>query len=70
MPTTGISTVTEQTPRQRLLQTVEQAAQALEPVITNLDDGCVRICLGNVCGTVSSHHLIDPKVNQLRTAPQ
>ena len=62
--------MTEQTPRQRLLQTVEQAASQLEPVITNLDDGCVRICIGSVCGTVSSHHLIDPKVNQLRTAPQ
>ena len=62
--------MTGQTPRDRLLSTVEQAAQALEPVITNLDDGCVRICLGDVCGTVSSHHLIDPKVNQLRTVPQ
>ena len=62
--------MTEQTPRDRLLSTVEQAAHSLEPLITNLDDGCVRICIGSVCGTVSSHHLIDPKVNQLRTAPQ
>ena len=70
MPTSGISTVTDSTPRQRLQATIEQAATALEPVITNLDDGCVRVCVGDVCGTVSSHHLIDPKVNQLRTVPQ
>ena len=62
--------MSDSTPRDRLQATVEQAATALEPVITNLDDGCVRVCIGTVCGTVSSHHLIDPKVNQLRTVPQ
>ena len=31
-----------------------------------LSDGCVRVCLGNRCGTVSSWHLVEPKLNQLR----
>ena len=39
--------------------------KAPEPVITNTDDGMVRIDVGDQFGWVSSHHLIDPKVNQL-----
>lgn len=31
-----------------------------------LDDGTVRVCLGQLCGTVSSWHLVEPKLNQLR----
>lgn len=33
-----------------------------------LDDGCIRIRVGDQVGTVSSFHLVEPKVNQLRTA--
>ena len=33
-----------------------------------LDDGCIRVCVGNQVGTVSSFHLVEPKVNQLRAA--
>ena len=61
--------MTEQTPRDRLLSTVEQAATALEPVITNLDDGCVRVTLGSICTTCSSHHLVPDKIAQLRRYP-
>ena len=38
---------------------------APEPEIYNEEDGMVRITVGNYKGWVSSHHLIDPKVNQL-----
>ena len=31
-----------------------------------LDDGSVRVCVGDVCGTVSSWHLVEPKINQLK----
>ena len=34
--------------------------------IRNLDDGCVQITVGNISGTVSSHHLVEPKLRQLR----
>ena len=34
--------------------------------IRTLDDGCVRIQVGTFVGTVSSHHLIGPKVHQLQ----
>ena len=61
--------MTEQTPRQRLLQTVEQAASQLEPVITNLEDDCVRVCIGDICTTCSSHHLVPDKIAQLRRYP-
>ena len=33
--------------------------------ITNLPDHAIRVCLGGLCGTVSSHHLVTPKINQL-----
>mgnify|MGYP003151939926 FL=1 len=36
-----------------------------EPEIYNESDGTVRISIGDQRGWVSSHHLIDPKVNQL-----
>lgn len=31
-----------------------------------LSDGSVRVCLGELCGTVSSWHLVEPKLAQLR----
>lgn len=31
-----------------------------------LPDGSVRVCLGGLCGTVSSWHLVEPKLAQLR----
>ena len=36
-----------------------------EPILTNTDDGMVRIDVGDQFGWVSSHHLVPPKVNQL-----
>jgi hypothetical protein len=40
--------------------------------ISNEPDGCVRIRIGEgnmmVEGVVSSHHLVEPRINQLRTA--
>lgn len=33
-----------------------------------LDDGCILLSVGTVCGVVSSHHLIEPKLNQLRAS--
>ena len=42
--------------------------------ISNEPDGCVRIRIGEgdmmVEGVVSSHHLVEPRINQLRTAWQ
>ena len=69
MLNSGTSTVNEPTPRDRLLSTVEQAATALEPVITNLEDDCVRVCIGDICTTCSSHHLVPDKIAQLRRYP-
>lgn len=37
-------------------------------VIETLPDGCVRVTVGGLMGTVSSHHLVEPKVAQLRAA--
>ena len=38
--------------------------------IRTLEDGCVRIQVGDgpmaFVGTVSSHHLVEPKINQLQ----
>jgi hypothetical protein len=31
----------------------------------NMPDGCVRVTVGEYVGVVSSHHLVDVKVNQL-----
>ena len=36
------------------------------PTYCQLDDGSIRICFGDTCGTVSSWHLVPPKVQQLR----
>ena len=36
-----------------------------DPVITNTEDGMVRISVGDEKGWVSSHHLVQPKLNQL-----
>jgi hypothetical protein len=38
------------------------------PKIRTLDDGCVRIQVGEYVGTVSSMHLVDVKINQLMSA--
>lgn len=42
----------------------------LEPIIEQLqgtdDLGMVKITLGDIVGYVSSFHLIEPKVNQMR----
>ena len=54
------------TPRDRLNNLVESAASSVQPTLENLPDGCVRVCLGDNCGVVSSHHLVEPKINQLR----
>lgn len=38
--------------------------------LTQLPDGAIRLCLHehgfSSCGTVSSHHLIEPKLSQLK----
>lgn len=39
-----------------------------EPTITQLEGDCIRVCLDDNCGFVSSFHLVEPKLNQLRTA--
>lgn len=39
-----------------------------EPEVNILDDGCVEIRVWNLSGVVSSHHLIEPKLMQLRAA--
>ena len=39
--------------------------QVPEPIITNTEDGLVRIQVGDQKGWVSSYHLVQPKVNQL-----
>jgi hypothetical protein len=33
-----------------------------------LEDGCVRVRVGDQTGTVSSFHLVEPKANQLIVA--
>ena len=40
----------------------------VEPIIEQLDEelGMVKITLGDLVGYVSSWHLVDPKVNQMR----
>lgn len=39
-----------------------------EPTITQLEGDCIRVCLDGNCGFVSSFHLVEPKLNQLRAA--
>jgi hypothetical protein len=49
------------------IETMERMAEHRipDPEICNELDGMVRITVGDQKGWVSSHHLIDPKVNQL-----
>jgi hypothetical protein len=54
------------TPRDRLNSLIEFAASSVQPTCQTLADGSVMVCLGTVCGTVSSYHLVEPKVNQLK----
>ena len=42
--------------------------EAPPAVIETLPDGSVRITVGDLAGTVSSSHLIEPKVAQLQAA--
>jgi hypothetical protein len=58
------------THRDRLNSLIESAASSVQPICHTLDDGQVRICIGDTCGTVSSAHLIEPKINQLRQLDQ
>jgi hypothetical protein len=58
------------TPRDRLNFLIESAATAVHPTYQTLADGSVMICLGNTCGTVSSSHLTEPKLNQLKALQQ
>ena len=39
--------------------------QPPNPRLRNQEDGTVRISVGEYVGTVSSHHLVDVKINQL-----
>lgn len=39
--------------------------QPPNPRLRNQEDGTVRISVGEFVGTVSSHHLVDVKINQL-----
>jgi hypothetical protein len=66
MSTTPPFTTSAMTPRDRLNSLIESAASSVQPTLENLSDGCVRVCIGTVCGTVSSHHLVEPKINQLK----
>jgi len=36
------------------------------PKIRNLKNGCVQITIGNISGTVTSHHFVELKLRQLR----
>ena len=39
-----------------------------EPSITQLEGDCIHVCLTpDNCGYVSSFHLVEPKLNQLRS---
>lgn len=39
-----------------------------EAVVLTLEDGCVSIAVGDICGVVSSMHLVEPKINQMTQA--
>ena len=46
----------------------ERLTNELQPPnarLKNMPDGCVRVTVGEYVGVVSSHHLVDVKVNQL-----
>lgn len=38
------------------------------PSIETLPDGAIRICIGELCGTVQSGHLVEQKTHQLQAA--
>lgn len=40
----------------------------IEPVISSMPDGVVKIQFDNLTGYVSSYHLVQPKLNQLQAA--
>ena len=50
-----------------LSSTMSDASNSPMPAakIRTLDDGCVRVQVGEYVGTVSSMHLVEPKVKQL-----
>jgi hypothetical protein len=60
-------TATAMTPRDRLNSLVESAASSVQATVENLSSGEIKVCVGDTCGTVSSHHLVEPKINQLRS---
>jgi hypothetical protein len=66
MTTTPLYTTLAMTHRDRLNSLIKSAASSVQPTLENLSDGCVRVCIGDTCGTVSSHHLVEPKINQLK----
>ena len=68
MTTSPLSTTSAMTPRDRLNSLIESAATTVQPILENLSSGEIRVCIGQTCGTVSSHHLVEPKINQLRQA--
>jgi hypothetical protein len=51
-----------------LIMSDDSALPTPNPKIRTLDDGCVRIQVGEYVGTVSSMHLVDVKINQLMSA--
>ena len=66
MTTTWRFTDKPMTPRERLNSLIESAASSVPPTYQTLADGSVMVCLGEICGTVSSFHLVEPKLNQLQ----
>ena len=38
------------------------------PICKTLEDGSILVRFGHLAGTVSSSHLVEPKINQLRAA--
>ena len=36
--------------------------------LMQMEDGCVEVRVGDQVGIVSSHHLVEPKANQLKEA--
>lgn len=38
------------------------------PICETLEDGSILVRFGHLAGIVSSSHLVEPKINQLRSA--
>ena len=55
---------------QGLLKHLPPETMTIVPVIEVLDDGSVKVTLGNLYGFVSSMHLVDTKVNQMLHSEQ